>query len=486
MMISWHFNCSLRLNSKNDVGGVMFAMRKISVLMILPQFILACGKNQSNYSELHATNESSVSLTSLLQYSVDNSPVLKEHRAYVLGAKYGIDEENAARNPQINFQTSAGLFSGAVFSYTYSNVSVDTSTSFYDTTLTVRQTISDFGRSRWGGLAAALHEKAAIENYRVQVNGLIEAVTVAFMNTANLQDRISIKKYFIEIMDTYLNKATILHKNGVISESDLLSVKIQVNESKSEMLGLSRDYQNSIINLNKLSNQNFTDNKNTVFTSQELAVKEVPSLDSGIKDALSRRPELSMIDFGIRASEASLNRVLAENSPTLSVDGIAALTGDSQSANPSFGWGLFLTLSIPLYDGGITSAKTNQIRAATDALRAQKENLIREIKSEVEEAHVNLSSAFSDIELTQQTVKIAKENFDIVRKKFDLNQASIDDVIDSVAKYEELLLKRSQIELTYLTLLAQWKRMTSASLDVKIPSPNRTGVYLSGQSLVQP
>jgi outer membrane protein len=94
-------------------------------------------------------------------------------------------------------------------------------------------------------------------------------------------------------------------------------------------------------------------------------------------------------------------------------------------------WSVGLSLSFPIFDGGVKSRAIRKANIDLNNTRLEYENLQREVKLEVKSAHLNLENASKKIELTERQVASAEESYEAALGMYKNGLAPITEVIDA-------------------------------------------------------
>jgi outer membrane protein len=196
---------------------------------------------------------------------------------------------------------------------------------------------------------------------------------------------------------------------------------------------------------------------------QPLPAEVSTNVSEFVQLALQSRPDL----LGLRNSrDAGLKFARAERAlryPTLSAVGSAGVVpiGNSALGDNYAAGGLILTL--PLYAGGLYSARQQEAelrsRAAEESLRDLENNVVRDVRI----AWLNTQNAFDRLRITGQLLDNAKQSFDLAQARYnngissivEINQAQLNLLSAQIAYANtqyEYLLQRSALSFQTGTL----------------------------------
>lgn len=161
-------------------------------------------------------------------------------------------------------------------------------------------------------------------------------------------------------------------------------------------------------------------------------------LDTCLAQAATNRPELKSLAANIKAAETRLALVRAGKRPTL------ALSADyNKKVATAFGedydWNTTLTLQLPLLDGKLTRAETQEAAAALAQLRESREQLLQGISLQVKSAYLTANQASRRIGTATKAIEQAQEAYRIAKVRYTNGMGTNVEVTDA-----ELALTRAR------------------------------------------
>lgn len=165
----------------------------------------------------------------------------------------------------------------------------------------------------------------------------------------------------------------------------------------------------------------------------EAAPEAAPgTLASGLNRAVTARPELRQIGYGIAAAEGRVNLARSAWLPSLSVVADYGLQGESYAlgAENRF-WMASAVVRWNLFDGFQKQARIRQAQLAQRQLETQREALEQRIRLQVREAYYGLEVAQASIRAAEDQQASAQRSFDLVSRKYGLGLASQLEFLDA-------------------------------------------------------
>jgi len=166
------------------------------------------------------------------------------------------------------------------------------------------------------------------------------------------------------------------------------------------------------------------------------------SSDSAVAIALSRRIEIKQAEIAIDQSLLNREQTASALSPTLQLQANYNFSSQYESSFissvvflPNYGWGLQATVTIPLWDGGRTSAN---LEVANRNLAVQKENLAllkQSFTIDVENRYRTLILDLRRLNSLTLNLKAAEEALSIAELRFQSGQISSTEIDDIRNRY---------------------------------------------------
>jgi outer membrane protein TolC len=130
----------------------------------------------------------------------------------------------------------------------------------------------------------------------------------------------------------------------------------------------------------------------------------------------------------IRSAEARVKTEQSNYLPTLSANGAYSWANGTTEMGEFNGillkgdignsWSAGVTLSLPIYEGGLTKGRVGEARANQRALEARRDALRQSILLEVNQAYADLESASARISVMDSSLKKARESLDLAEGRY--------------------------------------------------------------------
>lgn len=245
---------------------------------------------------------------------------------------------------------------------------------------------------------------------------------------------------------------------GIVSKTDVLQAETQLKSTEVQAidLGVQRaQLEHAIALLIGKPPSEFS-------LSVTQAANSVPFIPSGLpSEILERRPDIAASERSVAAANAQIGVAKAAWFPTIKLAasaGLEASTIASLVSWPSRFWSVGPAISATLFDGGLRSAQSDQVKAAYDITVATYRQTVLTAFQEVEDNLVALRILEEEIRVQDQAVKAARQVVTITTNQYQSGTVAYLNVL--VAQSTSLANER-----TLLGLLG--RRLTTSVLLVK-------------------
>jgi len=270
--------------------------------------------------------------------------------------------------------------------------------------------------------AAAENIKAYQENFRYTSATVRYGLRSAFINLLTAQENLEITQQIYDIRRGNLELITLRYESGLEHKGALLTAQADLADAQYKINLAKRNvevYQRQLIK--EMGRREFV----------LLAVKGNFSVRDSAKDKpnfatlTKNNPSLMQIIAQKNSAEFSLRAAYANFSPTLNAAAGANKSGTKWEPKGNQ-WNLGLSLSMPIFEGGLRFAQVAQARALLDQLqeneRSIRDSLIYTLEqtwAALQDAQENVGVQKAQLIATEERSKIAQAQYSIGFISFD-------------------------------------------------------------------
>ena len=315
----------------------------------------------------------------------------------------------------------------------------DSTTKSYTTSLSMNQTLYDFGKTG-NSYDAAKSGTLSLERDAERISQeVVLNVKQSYYALLAAKKLVEVARKTVEQTESHLKQAEAFFRTGSKPRYDVTRSEVEVNNAKLGLINAKNGVRIRTIALNNA--MGIDPGKATEIVEELPSVPVLPSLDQAQIDALQNRPDRKRMEADI---EAARSRVRAERSyylPTLSANAAYNWANGSTEMGPFLGtmfkgdvqnsWNAGIMLTLPLFQGGLTKGRVGEARANLLALEAQRDAMKQSILLEVNQAFADLESAAARVEVMEKTLEKARENLDIAQGRYKAGVGPYIEVTDA-------------------------------------------------------
>jgi outer membrane protein len=289
--------------------------------------------------------------------------------------------------------------------------------------LVLSQLITDFGRTANLTGSAKLRAQAEANNAQATREQILLAVDGAFFAAQQAQSVTRVAEQTVAARQLFLDQVSALATNKLRSALDVSIARVNVEDGRLLLSKAQNDLQAAFAQLANL--MGLREPKTYRLVEQPLPPEVSTNVSEFVQLALQSRPDL----LSLRNSrDAGLKFARAERAlryPTLSAVGSAGVVPIGDSALPDNYAAAGLILTLPLYAGGLYSARQQEAelrsQAAAESLRDLENNVVRDVRI----AWLNSQNAFDRLRITAQLLENTKQSYELAQARFTNGISSI-------------------------------------------------------------
>lgn len=293
----------------------------------------------------------------------------------------------------------------------------------YGVSLDVRGLLYDFGRTDAAVDSATAQRRAAQADARKAADDVVRDVRGAYVRWASAhalwriaQDSASAAQQRAGSTSAAIEEGARPTADRIAAQTDAAFAKLELERSTSELESARLDL--SLVCVTDLGPAAEPD-------PSVLQKGELPQIDKGPDPSLAALEEQRT---AARASARAHDRMLL---PVLSAQAQAGLQGQTGNALPVYR--LAITLSVPLWDGGMDGALRGQAVARAAELDAQAAEYKQAREHEKKRAQLIVEQATRRMEVAQQLVLLTKQRVTQLEEGYPLGAATLQQLADAHA-----------------------------------------------------
>ncbi len=293
-----------------------------------------------------------------------------------------------------------------------------------DLSLSLKELIYDGGKTAAAIQAAVRGETSSADLYRRQLQTVAYNVATAYYNYLAAQRTTQVDLEIVRQDLVQLDLVQAQVRAGTEARAQIATVELPLAQAR---LAVVRSQGTELANEAAFANAMGLDanvhvqpiDDAPVFTTNQVSSIPVPPYDAAVKRALALRPDYDSTVQLVAQAKYSLQSAKLGLFPTLSANGTAGDTSSDPYAgsfrnNQNIG----VSLSIPVFDQGVTAANVAQARANLDIAYANLQNQALTVQLNVKQALTGLVTARAALDQTQQEYATAVVNLQSTQAQY--------------------------------------------------------------------
>ena len=312
-------------------------------------------------------------------------------------------------------------------------------------TFTLMQPIYAGGRINTGNKLAKVGIKAAELKHKVNLREKREEIEKMYWEIVALEEKRHTIKHLEELLDILHRDVTSAIDAGVVTESDLLLVKMKKNELKSGKIHLEGGIRLLKMNLFNTIGQGYTLVKGVADTTKPYIDNIVladrlssllPPSDYYIpeEEFAAGVSETELLGIMVEAKQLEKKLALGEYLPAA---GVGISYGFSNFTNSNSNAICLSTISIPISNWGKGSMKLKRLNNEIQKAVNEKEHLTSQLVLQARQLWLNLNVAWEQMKVAEENLELAEKNVYNQMSRFNAGLIPISDVLMNQTKLFE-------------------------------------------------
>lgn len=406
-------------------------------------------------------------LQDCIEYAMQNNITLKKSKLQRLSAQEDVKQSKAALLPSLSASTNQSLGyrpwqDAGTTTVTNGTVNTKVNKSYYNGSygLNAQWTVWNGGRNTNQVKLNRLSEQQAELSESETANSIQEKIAQLYVQILYLSEAINVDKASLETSTKNEERGKEMVEVGKMSKADLSQLTAQRSSDEYAIVEAESQLANYKLQLKQLLELTGDEAFDIVIpnTTNEMAMADIPGLQSVYEAALTIRPEIENAQLAVKSSDVSIAIAKASKLPTINMTGGIGTSNNSLS-NKTYGnqvktnmdASAGVSVSIPLLDQ--RQSKTNVSKA-----RIQKEQALLDLQDRQKQLYQTIEGYWLDANTNQQkfraamtTVESEQQSYDLLSEQFRLG---LKNIVELMTGKDRLLASlQSQLQSKYMTIL---------------------------------
>ena len=362
-------------------------------------------------------------------------------------ARTAVREGRASRAPRVGAQ--AGLNAGGPLAYTTSQGALQ---------LIASDTLFAGGLRRANSRIAQYQVASAGAGYRIAQKDVDLAVRLGFADFLRAQSEVAFRQQGIARLRSYLEQVQLRRAAGQPVGSDVLTTQVRLGSEEALLADAARMMDAARLQLNDLLGR--VPDSPLVLIAPSDPAPPPPPTDA----AWAGGPEVRQAAANTAAARAGIAATQSERRPQVGVGaslGVLPVFGTDKGTGPNAGSGLggavFLSLTMPLFDGGVYRARIDRAQLQAQQARASQVVVEHQARLSYQLAYVQLANLYTQVAAWSRNVPIARDAYLQTQSMYYGGAGTALEVLDAYTSwinanqsYADAVLRYRQADANYL------------------------------------
>jgi outer membrane protein TolC len=282
------------------------------------------------------------------------------------------------------------------------------------------------------GLKTISDTKAASENitaskysFKYTSSTVRYRLRSAYVNLLKAQEALKITQEIYDIRRSNLELITLRYQSGLehkgallTAEADLANAQYQISQAKRGLEVAQRQI------IKEMGRTKFS----PVLVKGDFKVREMVREKPDFEMIVKNHPSLNQIIAQRNAAQFNLNSAYANFSPTLSGSAGANKSGSHWSPNGD-NWNLGLSLSMPIFEGGLRLAQVSQAKAYLNQIKENERSVKDSAVLALEQDWASLQDALDNVKVQEKQLLATQERSNIAQAQYSTGFIAFDNWI---------------------------------------------------------
>jgi len=261
---------------------------------------------------------------------------------------------------------------------------------------------------------------------RLNIENTLLQVIAGYYEMARLQNQMKIGKEALAISKERYRRAKTYNEFGGSSKIEFLSAEVDLNTDSSAFLNAELAWVNSRRNLNFLMG---VENDLMYKVEEDVTLNKDLAIENLFDKAKQNNAGVMNAEYNILISEKQLKTTKSTLLPTIAANASYGYSGSNNEvgivlSNQNTGFNAGLSLTYPLFRGGVQSTQRQNAQIQLENATLQKELAEKQLVRDLNNAFSTYQNAIRVVELNEKNLVTAKLNFNRAKELYDLGKVT--------------------------------------------------------------
>lgn len=281
-------------------------------------------------------------------------------------------------------------------------------------------------------------DMAGFNLLKSQSQATISKVIGSYSNIIRQNEFLVVVKRIAELSAQRLEIVKVRLASGLANNTDLYLAELDVENSKQSLLSQEALIKNAYTDLNLLMNVK----ADSMYTVESFTLRSSPFRRSDLDSLLKQNPDLMVARNQLEVAVQTQKEIAAARLPLVRLSGaynynLAQSQAGFALLNQSYGPQAGLTLSVPLFTGGINARNYENARLNTQSSEWRHQLTLQTLQGTYIQTWQNYTAILAQMESDKISVEKARDYMNLMQERFKAGQNTIIELKEAQRSYEE-------------------------------------------------
>lgn len=387
-------------------------------------------------------------LDTCVNYALEHNLNLMKQDLTVSMLKNNYEIAKFDRLPGVNANANAGTYFGQSFNYNELKY-VNKQVTYFSGDVAANVNLFDGFRTQHKIRRSKAQMKASHASMEIEANNLAIEIVNYYLQILYNGEQLNAAENQLKVTRKQIERTRELVNAGTLPRGDVLELKAQAADEKSQIINYKNNKREAKINLKQamnLADDSISVTKPEVIEPEKLYAG-LPVIDSIYQIAIRHLPEIKAAEADMRAKKEAIDIAKANYYPSLNLGASLSSRYDELATDPKHPEATYkfidqiadysqanigLSLSIPIFNKFQTKYNIENAKIEYQQAKYDKNITLQNIYKRIESARNDARAAYQSYKAAQESLAASKESFKYAEQRY--NSGLINSVDYNLAK----------------------------------------------------
>lgn len=322
------------------------------------------------------------------------------------------------------------------------------------------------GKLHWGTVIAKDQFQIQYLGLLRQSEQLISQVKRNYYELLRVCGQAETAQAAVDVAALRLKNTQSRYEAGTVPKFDVTTAQVDLANLNQQLIAAQSRINISQANLNRVLGIAPDSPTQVAKVEVPVSLKEV-DIPAAAKKAKTDRPEVKQQQMNIHLSKANVRLQRTGYLPSVGISGAYNYVSSQAFSTGNTSWQAVATVTMPIWDGGITKARINQAYGDLQSANASLDQVQLLVSQEVSTAALTLVEAAKRTQTTAESVALAEEALRLANVRYEAGIAVLVEVTNAESQLTQARFNLVNAQYDYAIALAELQRATASQPELE-------------------